>query len=928
VNFSVVSLPFLVAFQYGHSVAEFLRNGSAGANKEGIMDLIKFSVMRKIIHDKKTMPWNRSKIILLGQGRAGKTALAHNIQGLQFEENSPSTLGTKKFDLRMLSDPEILDVHSSDGGIVKGRFVKHEGLQSITDEALRSSFHKYDGLKRKYDQLVSEGEDVSGHKVEDPEIKQKSVKYGTGPDLADAKINLETSSNINIQRTENLTTPERKFINKNDSVAVIPASVSDSSFNRDFSGGHSEDVGSVNEEVYDIEELGRKWSDNIRQNSTFIISLYDFGGQDIFHVFHSFFMSRNAVYFLVFDLSLLLSRDEEKVRFCLAQVKLWLNSIVLHTLLKKVQPTGESGEETTKTKIHLDISPIALVGTKADLEYVIHDRSRLLQASKMLKDAFSHHLAWSFLMKFSMKSVGKGGGTLLNFFPIDKKGRTDLSKIALEQLITLSEEAMTNFTELREEKPLTWFKTTDAILREKEKGSFIEYNDARKIAESNGVFNDFQFDLMLKFLSESGLLLWVDDVNSPLRDIAILDPTEYFIKPATRIICKHLPTVGDKTVHSCRAIHQACRETWPREWVRMLEYGFVSTELTAKLLFDNYTCCRNEDHYKRVLYLLKKFGLLLPCKIPPALQLNDKEPADSEIYFFPSLSPVNPKDYDVACVDDEKNTLQNMMKRLQIKYLWLSESFQSVETFYFAFTFSDLITNVPLLSKEDVATHGFLPNGLFDRFVGKLFEGMSTASDNLGDLFNRSSFIGFKDRVVLNYLNLELRITNIWDSNLIQVDVASFKKDDLAYDKQLPFEEIRESPLVEETEVSNRENNTFDGEDEDGLLVLLLDTLYTKITSLLESIDNLKVIALLPYDRNAPSCDTSPLLPFNELRFIVKKRLTHVRYLSIDGQRQINNVHWRDLKMSFSKFLEIESIHPEKNQVNKEVGIMHLSFLF
>ncbi|MFX8569923.1 hypothetical protein ABTM09_20770, partial [Acinetobacter baumannii] len=40
--------------------------------------------------------WNRSKIMIVGEGRAGKTALANSIIGRKFEETT-STIGIEQF---------------------------------------------------------------------------------------------------------------------------------------------------------------------------------------------------------------------------------------------------------------------------------------------------------------------------------------------------------------------------------------------------------------------------------------------------------------------------------------------------------------------------------------------------------------------------------------------------------------------------------------------------------------------------------------------------------------------------------------------------------------------------------------------------------------------------------------------------------------
>lgn len=44
--------------------------------------------------------WNRGKIMLVGQGRTGKTALANNLTGVWIPD-APSTVGAEQFDVKM-----------------------------------------------------------------------------------------------------------------------------------------------------------------------------------------------------------------------------------------------------------------------------------------------------------------------------------------------------------------------------------------------------------------------------------------------------------------------------------------------------------------------------------------------------------------------------------------------------------------------------------------------------------------------------------------------------------------------------------------------------------------------------------------------------------------------------------------------------------
>eukprot|EP01040_Poterioochromonas_malhamensis_P027189 gene27189-biopygen3788 len=59
-----------------------------------------YEVMSLLPHQK-LVRWNRSKIMLVGQGRAGKTALANNLAGRWMGETA-STIGAEQMDMRLL----------------------------------------------------------------------------------------------------------------------------------------------------------------------------------------------------------------------------------------------------------------------------------------------------------------------------------------------------------------------------------------------------------------------------------------------------------------------------------------------------------------------------------------------------------------------------------------------------------------------------------------------------------------------------------------------------------------------------------------------------------------------------------------------------------------------------------------------------------
>jgi hypothetical protein len=70
-----------------------------------------------------------------------------------------------------------------------------------------------------------------------------------------------------------------------------------------------------------------------------------------------------------------------------------------------------------------------------------------------------------------------------------------------------------------------------------------------------------------------------------LRDVVILDPVDFFVKPVTHVIC-------DPELH-CKAAHDHCSLHYPDNYRCMKEHGLVSHSLLVTLLGfgGNYDNC-------------------------------------------------------------------------------------------------------------------------------------------------------------------------------------------------------------------------------------------------------------------------------------------------------------------------------------------------
>jgi GTPase SAR1 family protein len=147
-------------------------------------------------------------------------------------------------------------------------------------------------------------------------------------------------------------------------------------------------------------------SEGIETQSNFLISVFDYGGQQVFDIIHNLFLTEYGIYALCFDCSWLLKDASEDVqKNCLQYLHKWLNSIVLHTF----------DIDTKRT------APVVLIGTHCD---VVSDPGDHHRISELLNDYFLSNPAWKFKID-NEEGIGRGGAqSNLCFFPVDNtKGR-------------------------------------------------------------------------------------------------------------------------------------------------------------------------------------------------------------------------------------------------------------------------------------------------------------------------------------------------------------------------------------------------------------------------------------------------------------------------------------------------------------------------
>eukprot|EP01040_Poterioochromonas_malhamensis_P014975 gene14975-biopygen3469 len=202
---------------------------------------------------------------------------------------------------------------------------------------------------------------------------------------------------------------------------------------------------------------------------------------------------------------------------CLSYITFWLNSIIIRT-------QNEKGE----------VAPIFFVGTRKDL---VSSPADHLQISTKLYEVFSGSVAWPYVVE-NVGAEGPNGRTDLCFYPVNNT--LSNHDVTMQSLLKKIEETIDSSSYVHVERPLSWFRVIDAL--KEANVPYMRYKEAERIITGCDIPEN-KVSLLLRFLHEMGILMWHDD--DKLREVVVFDPIEYFVKPATIVICKHVPDEAD-----------------------------------------------------------------------------------------------------------------------------------------------------------------------------------------------------------------------------------------------------------------------------------------------------------------------------------------------------------------------------------------------
>ncbi|XP_033731341.1 uncharacterized protein LOC117320962 [Pecten maximus] len=146
------------------------------------------------------------------------------------------------------------------------------------------------------------------------------------------------------------------------------------------------------DQTKEIADLNKE-VDSVDDPSTAYVTLFDFGGDEVFHTWHHCVMSTNSIYLLVFDVSLWENPDKQDI--IVDEIAHWLNAVATYSQSK-------SSEKES-------VPPIILIGShmdkiKTDESEICDKISDKLEAKLGVKDIWDCHVREFFFLADMNKS--------------------------------------------------------------------------------------------------------------------------------------------------------------------------------------------------------------------------------------------------------------------------------------------------------------------------------------------------------------------------------------------------------------------------------------------------------------------------------------------------------------------------------------------
>ena len=600
---------------------------------------------------------NTSRLNIVGQGRAGKTALANALAGRHFVETA-STMGVEQ-NLLEVNKVSVEAVGSVDGDVwnqvedVRAGITLQEAQARCAAQIFEQRAQPSASVKAQPSMV-----EVLQHKMPQP------MAQPAGATAEAVAATTASAATAPAGKPRGEAAPPSMDAADKPALPVVTGQSGDSGAEASLAQPGEpttarSKLGGISK--MDIEMVLGK----VKQKDPLRLSLWDYGGQEKFYALHHLYIRRFGVYLLVFNMECLqpgAPELEESLRF----LDFWLRAIEMHAVddvdgsLPRILIVGTHKDKVPSPEVHAAIS-------------------------RLLDDRFRFLRAWSSsVVRFESASVKEGLGTLF-FHPVDNTMGTEDPVIGKLRQSTMQVVSAEKYVTCK--VPFVWCECFNEL--QKETSSCVPLGQVvdifKKVSEAIGAPGDSaglgpeqMVHLMLKYYSEMGMLMHHPD--SALQHLVVLDPCKFFVMRAARVVCEH-------SMHSDEYMESARRER-PRDYA-LMRHGRLNRDFLPRVWQD----C--EEHVADLELLMTKYGLIVPIVdadedsdaqhyLVPALLDNQHTPSDS-------IFEADPAQYVFYVLFAHADVMENIRKR--------SRGYMVV---------------------DDAKVDAFLPSGLFASLLGKL----------------------------------------------------------------------------------------------------------------------------------------------------------------------------------------------------------------
>ena len=516
-------------------------------------------------------------LMLIGQHRAGKTSLKKSLKGICFDPEEHSTVGIEV-------DPSHF---------------------KVSTETWRPDSNNCDAdISCDYHTALVMGKQI----MDSVKKERKSTEMET--DTEDSQYSLDSELN-------DVPGEPRPTESSNDAEQIQTSSAPEPTRSRhkpyvsaDPTEGNQEDVDfSTTNVPEDVAALEESWlRGHLDDNREEIYStLWDFAGQSVYYVTHPLFLTKKAIYCLVYDLSLnphdnakplvkqgVFQKNEESFDFKtnLDYLDFWMMSVA---------SVASSEEECSRSEVLPEkLPPVFLVCTHADTPYDRRDpRELALEIFGCLKSKpYGAHLHDVFFVNNTSLKV-------------NNSDCPEVARLRKEVLAVAGQ-----LPHINEAIPIKWLKFEKALQAVKKKGyKCITLQTAKDVASKHcKIYEDKEVKTLMNYLHDLRRLIHFDD-TAELNKLIVLNP-QWLVD-----IFKKVITIKPNNYREKKFVDL---------WCKLEKEGILDEKLLAHVWGPLFS---EKETSENLIDIMNTFGLLCPW---PSDASSDKS------YLVPSMLKSHP----------------------------------------------------------------------------------------------------------------------------------------------------------------------------------------------------------------------------------------------------------------------------------------------